>query len=296
MTIGKKEIGKITIGKLIWISVGLGALYWVLDSALDSFVFHSSTFMSSFLTPEPMCLVMRMINWAIITTFAIYAQLMLSKRRLAEKILKKERDKAQGYLDVSPVMMLAVERDQCVSLMNRTGCAMLGCKEQDILGKNWFDTFVPEPRRDSLKKNFEQSMASGKDLVEYSESPVMTKTRGERLMAWRNSFLTGPDGEITAILSSGTDITSLKKAEQEREKLIRDLQGALAEVKKLGSLLPICASCKKIRDDKGYWHQVEEYITKHSDTKFSHGICPECSKVYYAELARLGLGPAENER
>jgi len=74
------------------------------------------------------------------------------------------------------------------------------------------------------------------------------------------------------------DITAQKQTEQERELLIAELQEALASVKTLGGLLPICASCKKIRDDEGYWNQVEQYIAKHTDAKFTHGICPDCAK------------------
>jgi hypothetical protein len=68
------------------------------------------------------------------------------------------------------------------------------------------------------------------------------------------------------------------------------LHDALANVKSLSGLLPICASCKKIRDDKGYWSQVESYIQKHSDATFTHGICPDCIKKLYPALAEGGLG------
>jgi hypothetical protein len=68
------------------------------------------------------------------------------------------------------------------------------------------------------------------------------------------------------------------------------LQEALANVKSLSGLLPICASCKKIRDDKGYWSQVESYIQKHSDATFTHGMCPECLKKWYPDLVENGLG------
>jgi hypothetical protein len=63
----------------------------------------------------------------------------------------------------------------------------------------------------------------------------------------------------------------------------RELEESLANIKQLSGLLPICASCKKIRDDKGYWQQVEGYITEHSEAKFSHGICPDCMKKLYPE-------------
>ncbi len=79
-------------------------------------------------------------------------------------------------------------------------------------------------------------------------------------------------------------IEERKKTEKEKVKLIIELKKALGEVKALGGLLPICASCKKIRDDKGYWNQLEDYIQKHSEAEFSHSVCPECAKELYPEL------------
>jgi two-component system, response regulator PdtaR len=76
------------------------------------------------------------------------------------------------------------------------------------------------------------------------------------------------------------------QAAKERDKLIAQLERALAEVKRLSGLLPICASCKKIRDDQGNWQQIEEYIHSHSEADFSHGICPECALALYPELYR----------
>jgi hypothetical protein len=80
------------------------------------------------------------------------------------------------------------------------------------------------------------------------------------------------------------EVVEREKAEQEREQVIVKLQQALAQVKRLSGFLPICASCKKIRDDQGYWQQVEAYIRDHSEAEFSHGLCPECAKKLYPEL------------
>ncbi len=84
------------------------------------------------------------------------------------------------------------------------------------------------------------------------------------------------------------DITERKRAEEHRDKLIADLQKALSEVKTLRGFLPICSHCKKIRDDKGYWDQIESYIHKHSDAEFSHGICPECAEKHYPDMDLYG--------
>ncbi len=91
------------------------------------------------------------------------------------------------------------------------------------------------------------------------------------------------------------NVTVRKLAEQEQQKLIEDLQKALSEVKKLSGFLPICASCKKIRDDKGYWSEVERYIGEHSEAQFSHGICPDCIRKLYPEIADEIFSPLEKD-
>lgn len=79
-------------------------------------------------------------------------------------------------------------------------------------------------------------------------------------------------------------VLSIVKADlDERKRLLEELRKALNEVKQLSGFLPICASCKRIRDDNGYWNQIELYISSHSEAQFSHGICPECVKEMYPE-------------
>ena len=98
----------------------------------------------------------------------------------------------------------------------------------------------------------------------------------DKAIAYRN------DGDIYADGIS-SDITSSKMAEKEKEFLIEQLNMKIDQIKVLTGLLPICSSCKKIRDDQGYWNQIDTYIQEHSDVKFSHGICPDCAKRLYPE-------------
>jgi DNA-binding NtrC family response regulator len=93
------------------------------------------------------------------------------------------------------------------------------------------------------------------------------------------------DGEI--LTRSIRYSISQKKSQIERENLITELQDALGKVKTLSGLLPICSSCKKIRDDQGYWKQLESYISDHSDALFSHGYCPECGEKYRQEIESI---------
>jgi PAS domain S-box-containing protein len=102
----------------------------------------------------------------------------------------------------------------------------------------------------------------------------------------RTTLLKDTKGVPISMWAIVRDITERKRFEEDRERLIYQLKEALSKVKKLSGLLPICASCKKIRDDKGYWNQIESYIGDHSEAEFSHGICPDCMKKLYPEYTK----------
>ena len=95
-----------------------------------------------------------------------------------------------------------------------------------------------------------------------------------------------PWGLAFMILSAllGVFWGKIKQADKEKSVVIAELKKALEEIKTLSGFLPICASCKKIRDDKGYWNQIEVYISEHSEAEFSHGICPECAQKLYPDF------------
>ena len=105
-------------------------------------------------------------------------------------------------------------------------------------------------------------------------------------LIWHNKVLKSKVRQKTKELKEFN--TNLEAIVIERTKELSEvneqLKNSLQEVKKLSGFLPICASCKKIRDDKGYWNQIEEYITTHSEAQFSHSICHECAKKIYPEL------------
>jgi PAS domain S-box-containing protein len=98
------------------------------------------------------------------------------------------------------------------------------------------------------------------------------------------SYLRDMNGKPIGILQVSRDITERKRAEEEREKFIIELRDAMSKIKTLSGMLPICCTCKKIRDDKGYWNQIESYIKRHSEAEFSHSICPECAKKMYPDF------------
>jgi len=112
---------------------------------------------------------------------------------------------------------------------------------------------------------------------------VTEQTQRLKALFW-HSYVIFP--LVICILLSIVVVFSLRmdKAAKERENMITELQDALSEVITLRGIIPICASCKKVRDDNGYWNQIESYIRDHSEADFSHGICPECVKILYPDL------------
>jgi PAS domain S-box-containing protein len=123
----------------------------------------------------------------------------------------------------------------------------------------------------------------GESVPSHSEYRISTRQGEERWVDCTGAVITY-EGKVAG-LSTAFDITDRKRAELERNLLIEELQEALTNVKTLSGLLPICSSCKNIRDDKGYWHRVEAYIKNNSNADFTHGICPDCLRKLYPEFA-----------
>lgn len=95
------------------------------------------------------------------------------------------------------------------------------------------------------------------------------------------SAIRSASGRVTGASLIGRDVTGPRRAAEERERLIAQLQEALARIKTLKGLVPICASCKKVRDDRGYWNQIEVYLREHSEAELTHGVCPDCARDLY---------------
>jgi len=98
------------------------------------------------------------------------------------------------------------------------------------------------------------------------------------------SYEVDKDGVPHRVVGVHIDINRRKRTEIEKEKLIERLKRSLDEIKQLQELVPICSHCKRIRDDNGYWQQVDKYISDNSHIKFTHGLCPDCLEKYYEEL------------
>ncbi len=145
----------------------------------------------------------------------------------------------------------------------------LGFTLEELMARPFIEFVHPDDRKRTLAQN--ASVQAGGQALKF-ENRYMCKGGSFRWFRWNAA----PDSSQKVIYSVARDVTEQKRIEAERDKLVRELQAALAEVKSLQKILPICSYCKNIRDDKSYWHSVENYFSEHTSSQFSHGICPSC--------------------
>jgi diguanylate cyclase (GGDEF)-like protein/PAS domain S-box-containing protein len=159
-------------------------------------------------------------------------RLLENERVLTEK-LSQEVEQVQTYLNTAGVIIVAIGADQKVALVNKKGCEILGYDKDEIIGKNWFDMFVPEPMREDVRTAFVKLMAGKIKAVEYYENSIMTKKSGERIIEWHNSVLRDGTGKITATLSSGLDITEKRRLSESQARLRDEVNRSYKRLKKL---------------------------------------------------------------
>jgi len=209
----------------------------------------------------------------------------ITERKLAEVELEKTVSLLRATLDATADGILVVNRQGGIESFNKMFSDMWQIPESisEIRNDNMALEFVlnqvlhPEAFLKKVLELYEQETAVSFDILEFKDGRIFERHSKPQWMGER----------VVGRVWSFRDVTERKRAEREREKLIEDLREALVQVKTLSGLLPICSSCKKVRDDQGYWKQIEAYIRDHSSARVSHGICPECAKQLYPDYAEL---------
>ena len=163
--------------------------------------------------------------------------------------------------------------------------AMLGYTDNEIGDSlDEWDSRVHPDDKDSVYADLNAHFR-GDTAIYQNEHRVQCKDGSYKWILDRGKVIEWTvDHEPRRVIGTHADITDRKAYEKERERLIFQLKAALDEVKILSGMLPICSNCKKIRDDKGYWSQIETYIHEHTEAEFSHSICPDCAKKLYPDL------------
>ena len=208
----------------------------------------------------------------------------ITKRKETELALKKAHDELQTIFSNTMVGIVMLLGGRYVYRANMQTARILGYDNPDEMKGKSVELFhISHDNYVEFGKKFYYSLTHHK--VQEVDFKLKRKDGSE---VWCSISGQAIDKSVPANLDNGVlwvikDITDRKTVEQEKENLIQDLQKALAEIRSLQGIVPICSHCKKIRDDSGYWKALESYIQEHSEASFSHGICPDCAKKYFPD-------------
>ena len=223
----------------------------------------------------------------------------ITGRKEAEKALWQEKNLLNRITETSPIGITVMDRNGVIIYANHGAVSILGLSKEKIThlsfnSQEWHMTDFHGERILDDRMPFHLVRDTKKSVLNFRHA--MEKPDGGKIFLSVNAApLLDADGNFEGMVSAIEDITEQVKTETEMQRLIKELQTALADVRTLSGLLPICASCKKVRDDKGYWSSVEKYIQKRSSVKFSHGYCPDCYNKYCSEYFSKGEQPPRED-
>ena len=196
---------------------------------------------------------------------------------------EEARSQLAAIVESSHDAIIGLSLEGLIVSWNSGAESMFGHPFEDVIGRP-SSVLLPSGQFDDMPFMLDR-LKIGQPVKDF-EGICVRNDGTEMNLAISVSPIKNSVGRIIGASMIARDINEQKRHQQEREQLIAELQSALAQVKSLHGLLPICASCKKVRDDQGYWTQVEVYVMNHSEAEFTHGICPDCLQQYRASLPR----------
>ena len=200
----------------------------------------------------------------------------ITQRRQIEEKLRESEERFRRIFEDGPLAIIISDPNYRILKANKTFCEMLGYSEEELAGHSIEEFTYPEDREKSVSL-LKQALKGEIPLFDL-EKRYVKKNRESLWVNLTATVIYDREGKVLYAIGMIADITERKAAEQEREQLISQLREALDSIKTLKGFIPICAWCKKIRDDRGYWKRVETYIQEHSEASFTAGICPTCLK------------------
>jgi len=217
--------------------------------------------------------------------FVVFRGQALMNERLEREVAERRQaeEKCRDLFENANDAIFVVDADLRYVDVNRKAVEVLGYTKEELLKMKITDIIPPEQAPRSAAE-FDKLRTHGA----YENFVGKARRRdGSSMDVEVNSSAIIVNGKAVGSRDIVRDITERKKAEAERERLIGELKDSLAKVRTLSGLLPICASCKKIRDDKGYWTQIEAYVRDHSSAEFTHCLCPSCAEAAMEEVRKL---------
>ena len=213
------------------------------------------------------------------------------KGKQVQQELRERAEFFEAIFNNAGIGIAIADNNRTFFSVNERMTELLGMSKDELIGKS--NTDITHPQDIELSKERLESLFQGKIDSYRMEKRYIRKDGNDIWVDLSVSNIRDNNGDTKASIGMMADITARKRAEeallQERNKL----QKALSEIKTLRGILPICSYCKKIRNDEGYWDQIESYIRDHSEAEFSHSICQECVKILYPGIDLSSEGEAQ---
>ena len=206
----------------------------------------------------------------------------ISDIKQAEEALRESERNMSAVLNNTQDAVVRIDKNFRHIFANPALYAATGLSPEQYLGKTNKELGMPEELRVFWREKHEKVYRNRKPEIFVFSFPTVNK--GERVFQAAVCPEFNANNEVETIISFMRDITEIKKAESEKNTVIDKLEKALAEIKTLRGFIPSCSNCKNIRDDEGYWQQIEKYIQERSSAQFSHSICPKCVKELYPDF------------
>ncbi len=206
----------------------------------------------------------------------------ITQRKKMELALRKSERNYRLLVETTSDWVWEVDEKMCFTYSNPNCFEIIGYKPNEIIGLTPFD-FMSSPEAEKKVSVIYRKIE--RKVPFHSVSNVYIHRDGREVISETSGVpILGKRGKLFGYRGIDRNITERKRAEKDSELLIIQLKEAFKKIKTLSGLVPICAKCKKIRDDKGFWNGVEKYVTEHSDAVFTHGLCNDCAVDLYPSV------------
>jgi len=205
----------------------------------------------------------------------------ITATKQAEIALEAAEQRCRAIVETAGSVILCLAPDTQILEWNAEAERVYGWTAAEVVGKNYAAWFLPESIRQDVVDEIQRVLA-GATTRDY-ENPIITRDGSERILLWNSTRLVNSEGKAWGVVGVGQDITERKLIERQRENAYRETQIMVERFQALRGLLPVCSSCKMIRDQNGNWSSVDEYLEASVDAEISHGLCPACLLVLRSE-------------